>query len=109
LIIHLPPVEDWVTLSYLGLDGGARELREAWRVVDNLPPMTDPNEVSAVAAATGVDLDSDEKSRANKVLFVPDVVRAEGGRSSAQLRRPTPSGAPIWPPPCPGCSGPAKW
>jgi hypothetical protein len=89
LVIQLPPVEDWVTVSFVGLDGVARELRESWRVVENLPPMTDPNEMSAAAAAMGVDLDSDEKSRANKLLFVPDVVRAEGGTSSAQLRRPT--------------------
>ncbi len=89
LVIQLPPVEDWVAVSFVGLDGVARELRESWRVVENLPPMTDPNDMSAAAAAMGVDLDSDEKSRANKLLFVPDVIRAERGTSSAQLRRPT--------------------
>ena len=35
----------------------------------------------------GLDLDSDEKSRAKKLLYVPDVVDLEQGRSSAELDR----------------------
>ena len=89
LIIQLPPDEEWVVVGYTDADGAAREVRVDWKVVDNLPPMTDPDALSPAAAAQGVDLDSDEKSRASKLLFVPDVVRAERGVSSAALTTPT--------------------
>jgi hypothetical protein len=88
LIIQAPPDEDWVTVSYVGLDGVERELRERWQVTDNLPPMTDLDAVNATAASMGLDLDSDEKARAKKMLFVPEVIELEGGQSSAALAAP---------------------
>ena len=88
LVIQLPPDEEWVTVTYLGLDGEQHELRADWQVGANLPPMTDLDAVSTTAASLGFDLDSDEKSRAKKVLYVPDVVELENGQSSAELAEP---------------------
>ena len=53
LRIHLPPNEEWVTLSYVGTDGTPRELREPWRVVDNLPPGLLPTMVDLAARSNG--------------------------------------------------------
>jgi hypothetical protein len=88
LVIQSPPDEDWVTLTYVGLDGSSQELREQWKVTTNLPPMTDLDAVSETSASMGLDLDSDEKSRAKKALYVREVVELERGRSSAELAAP---------------------
>ena len=88
LVIQSPPDEDWVTLTYVGLDGSNQELREQWKVATNLPPMTDLDAVSESSALMGLDLDSDEKSRAKKALYVRDVVELERGQSSAELAAP---------------------
>ncbi|MEU8226413.1 S41 family peptidase [Kribbella sp. NPDC048915] len=88
LVIQAPPDEDWVTLTYIGLDGSTQELREQWKVTTNLPPMTDLDALSETSASMGLDLDSDEKSRAKKVLYVREVVELERGRSSAELAAP---------------------
>ncbi|WP_238152726.1 S41 family peptidase [Kribbella speibonae] len=88
LVIQSPPDEDWVTLSYVGLDGSDQELREQWKVTTNLPPMTDLDAISEASAVMGLDLDSDEKSRAKKALYVRDVVELERGQSSAELAAP---------------------
>lgn len=102
LVIQAPPDEDWVTLTYVGLDGSGQELREQWKVTTNLPPMTDLDAVGEAAAAMGLDLDSDEKSRAKKVLYVRDVVELERGRSSAELRTPAAVGGADLPTTMPG-------
>ena len=60
----------------------------AWQVTTNLPPMADLDAVTTTAASMGLDLDSDEKSRAKKLLYVPAVVAMEGGQSSAELAEP---------------------
>jgi Peptidase family S41 len=74
LVIHLPPDEEWVTVSYLGTDGNEHELRQPWLVTENLPPFVgDLNQVSTTAASLGVDLDADEVSRARTLLFAPQV------------------------------------
>jgi Peptidase family S41 len=74
LLIHLPPDEEWVTVSYLGTDGAEHELRQAWLVTENLPPFVgDLDQVSTSAACLGVDLDADEASRARTLLFAPQV------------------------------------
>ncbi|MDX8030735.1 S41 family peptidase [Lentzea sp. BCCO 10_0856] len=76
LVIQLPPDEAWVVVTYRGA-AGAEEIRVDWQVIDNLPPMTDVDSLSPAAAAQGVDLDSDEKARAKKLLHAPNVVQAE--------------------------------
>jgi hypothetical protein len=78
LRIHLPPDEEWVTVSYTGLDGGRRELRQEWLVTENLPPMSgDLDAVSPAAVSFGLDLDADEAGQARKMLFAPQVVAQE--------------------------------
>jgi len=93
MVIQLPPDEDWVTVSYVGLDGVAAELRADWQVSDNPPPMADLDAVNDTAALLGVDLDSDEKTRAKKLLFAPAVMQLEAGITSAQLDEPAAVGA----------------
>ncbi|TDD45932.1 peptidase S41 [Kribbella antibiotica] len=102
LVIQAPPDEDWVVLSYLGLDGSKQELREQWQVTTNLPPMTDLDAINATSALMGVDLDSDEKARAKKALYVREVVALERGRSSAELSMPTAVGGADVPTTMPG-------
>lgn len=102
LIIQSPPDEDWVTLTYVGLDGSEQELREQWKVTDNLPPMTDLDAVNTTAASMGLDLDSDEKGRAKKLLFVPEVIDLEQGQSSAELTEPAAVGGTDLPTTMPG-------
>jgi Peptidase family S41 len=88
LKMQSPPDEDWVTLSYKGLDGSEQELRQQWNITQNLPPMADLDAVSTTAASMGLDLDSDEKTRAKKLLFMPEVIDLEQGQTSAQLPEP---------------------
>ncbi|WP_237771144.1 S41 family peptidase [Kribbella sp. ALI-6-A] len=102
LVIQAPPDEEWVTLTYLGLDGSAQELREQWKVTTNLPPMTDLDAITEASASMGLDLDSDEKSRAKKALYVRDVVELERGESSAALAAPVAVGAADLPTTMPG-------
>ena len=87
LIIHLPPDEEWVTVSYLAPDGSPQTLRHDWMVVTNLPPFTgNPNEVSATAATLGLDLDADEAGRAKTLLFAPTVAQAWRAAQPATLQ-----------------------
>ncbi|GDY68628.1 hypothetical protein SAV14893_080210 [Streptomyces avermitilis] len=90
LRIHLPPFEEWVTISYVDEGGTKREFRENWRVVDNLPAFVDADTVSSVAAAQGLDLEADETSRARVLLFAPRVLAqakaAEAGEPAPDLR-----------------------
>lgn len=72
LSAHLPPFEEWVTVSYTGTDGAAHELRENWQIVENLPRMTGP--LGEAALFLGMDYEGDEISRANVMLFAPRVV-----------------------------------
>jgi hypothetical protein len=102
LVIQAPPDEEWVTLTYLGLDGSVQELREQWKVTTNLPPMTDLDAITEASAAMGLDLDSDEKSRAKKALYVRDVVELERGESSVALTAPVAVGAADLPTTMPG-------
>jgi hypothetical protein len=85
LKMQLPPDEDWVDVTYAGTDAQPHELRVTWRVAANLPPMTDLDTLTPATASLGLDLDADERSRAVKLLYKPDVVDLEGGQSSAQL------------------------
>ncbi|MFI8305077.1 S41 family peptidase [Streptomyces sp. NPDC085927] len=77
LRIHLPPFEEWVTVSYVDESGTQHELRENWRIVENLPPMVDADAISTAALAQGLDLDADETGRAKVLLFAPRVVAQE--------------------------------
>jgi hypothetical protein len=47
LRMHLPPDEEWVTVSYVDADGVHRELRERWLVAANAPAMADDDVVTS--------------------------------------------------------------
>ncbi|ANZ42285.1 peptidase S41 [Lentzea guizhouensis] len=85
LVIQLPPDEEWVVVTYRDAEGTSQDLRVSWQVTENLPPMTDVDELSPAAAAQGVDLDSDEKARAKKLLHAPKVVAAEAAGGAVAM------------------------
>ena len=85
LRIHVPPDEDWVIVTYLDQSGTERELREQWRVTENLPMMTDLDRPSTTSTNLGLDLDADERSRAKTLLYAPEVVEASQGRAEVEL------------------------
>jgi hypothetical protein len=74
LRIHLPPDEEWVTVSYLDRKGIRRELREQWLVAPNAPALADAEGLSTAAASMGLDLTADETSRARALLYAPRAV-----------------------------------
>ncbi len=79
LMIVPPPDEEWVTVSYVGLDNQAREARFAWRT-RGLPAVitgADPDAVSEQAAALGFDLETMAVQRARQDLFAPHVAEAQ--------------------------------
>ncbi|WP_329112810.1 S41 family peptidase [Streptomyces sp. NBC_01353] len=82
LSAHLPPFEEWVTVSYTGSDGTARELRENWQIVENLPPMAGPT--GEAALVMGVDYEADEISRANLMLFAPHIIEQQHAVDSGE-------------------------
>jgi C-terminal processing protease CtpA/Prc len=73
---HVPPDEDWVVLRYVDADGIAKELRESWRVTENLPPFVDTAALTPAAVAQGLDLGTDEVGRALQVLYFPETITA---------------------------------
>jgi Peptidase family S41 len=82
LRIHLPPDEEWVTVTYVGLDGAEHELRQEWLVTDNLPPMVgDLDAISVASVSMAFDLDAEETNLARKMLFAPQVVAQERART----------------------------
>jgi hypothetical protein len=94
LVVHLPPDEEWVTVSYVGTDGNEHELRQPWLVTENLPPFVgDLDQVSTSAACLGVDLDADEASRARTLLFAPQVAgQVQAGEPPALTTSPATAG-----------------
>ncbi len=85
LRMHLPPDEEWVTVTYIGMDAVTRELRVPWLVAENLPPMADLAEVSTTATSLGLDLDADDTSRAKRMLFAPDATARLGSQRAPTL------------------------
>ncbi|MFF3448617.1 S41 family peptidase [Streptomyces sp. NPDC002667] len=87
LMVHLPPFEQWVTVSYIGTDGRHHELRESWRLFDSPPAPVDADTASSAALSQAVDLDTQETNRAKVMLFAPRVYAQE---SAAAAGRPAP-------------------
>lgn len=78
LRIVAPPDEEWVTVSYVGLDGTARETRFSWQV-QGLPQAglsIDPNAMTLKATALGYDLETVAIQAARQKLFAPQVTEA---------------------------------
>ncbi|HVQ07875.1 MAG TPA: S41 family peptidase [Allosphingosinicella sp.] len=79
LIVVPPPDEEWASVSYIGLDGIAREARFEWRTL-GLPSVitgADPDAVSDQATALGFDLETIAVQRARQDLFAPHVAEAQ--------------------------------
>jgi hypothetical protein len=94
LVMQLPPEEDWIDVTYVTADQTTAETRVAWEVATNLPPSTDLDEVSPASLANALDLDADERDRARKRLYHPEVVRLENEQTEAgQLPEPQAVGA----------------
>src|SRR4051794_8346460 len=74
LRLHLPPDEEWVTITYLDAGGVRHELRQPWLVGPNVPPLADADAPSPAAASIGLDLFADEVGRARARLFAPQAV-----------------------------------
>ena len=85
LRMHLPPDEEWVTVSYLDGAGVRRELREPWLVAPNAPTLTDTDTVSTAAASMGLDLHADETGRARALLYAPAAVEQTFGNMAIEL------------------------
>lgn len=85
LRLHLPPDEEWVTVSYLDASGVRRELREPWLVAPNAPTLTDTGTITTAAASLGVDLHADETSRARALLYAPRAVEQTFGNMAVDL------------------------
>ncbi|MEU4514383.1 S41 family peptidase [Nonomuraea wenchangensis] len=95
LRVHVPPDEDWVVLGYVGADGISRELRERWRVAENVPPFVDADALTAAAVAQGLDLGTDEIGRAVKLLYVPEAITAAESTDAALTAEPAEPGAAV--------------
>ncbi|TQN42680.1 peptidase S41-like protein [Blastococcus colisei] len=85
LRLHLPPDEEWVTVSYTDADGVRRELREPWLVAPNAPAMADAEVLTTAAASQGLDLHADETSRARALLYAPRAVEQTLGNLAIEL------------------------
>jgi C-terminal processing protease CtpA/Prc len=71
----LPPEEDWVVVTYRGLDGEQREIRLDWQVA-----VAGPSGVAdtglGVQAAQGVDVQVEAVNEAKKLMFAPGAAEA---------------------------------
>jgi C-terminal processing protease CtpA/Prc len=85
LRLHLPPDEEWVTVTYLDAGGVRRELRAPWVVAPNVPPMADDGELSTAAASMGLDLLTDEVNRATARLYAPRAIEEQFGAAEVEL------------------------
>ncbi|MDX2344589.1 MAG: S41 family peptidase, partial [Acidimicrobiia bacterium] len=76
LITTVPPDEDWVTITYRGLDGEMRQVRKEWRLVgagDNAATRM----TSASDAALGLDLQTAAVGEARKHVYARKAAAAE--------------------------------
>jgi cytosine/adenosine deaminase-related metal-dependent hydrolase/C-terminal processing protease CtpA/Prc len=75
LVRSMPPDEDWVVVTYRGLDGEQREIRLDWRVAVAGPGGADGTGLAG-RAAQGLDLSVQAVNEAKKQMFAPAAVRA---------------------------------
>ena len=97
MVRSLPPDEDWVVVTYRGLDGVEREIRFDWQVATPGSDGTDgtglgrgrdgragPRDVAALAAQ-GTDIEVQAVNEAKKEMFAPRAVEAEADIASAAV------------------------
>jgi cytosine/adenosine deaminase-related metal-dependent hydrolase len=79
LAAGLPPDEEWVTLTYRGLDGKIHEYKQEWLIFE--PGRggfsLTPENAMTVATALGMDGHTDDIQEVKKVLYAPKIVMAE--------------------------------
>ena len=85
LRLHLPPDEEWVTVTYRDAQGALHELREPWLVAPNAPAMADAEGLTTAAASLGLDLHADETSRARALLYAREAVEQTLGNMAIEL------------------------
>jgi hypothetical protein len=85
LRLHLPPDEEWVSVTYLDGSGLRHELRQSWLVGPNVPPLADADAASTAAASLGLDLYADDAGRARALLFAPQAVEAQFSDVEAEV------------------------
>lgn len=87
LRIQLPPDENWVTVNYIGTDNVARETRVDWRVVRTGAAGAADDAAASLEtqASQGLDLDSELKSQARKLLYFPEVATFEAAAAQGTL------------------------
>ena len=96
LRLHLPPDEEWVSVTYRDAQGVRRELREPWLVAANAPTMADTATLSTAAASQGLDLHADETGRARALLYAPEAVDQTFGNMAIELSQaPAEAGAEV--------------
>ncbi|ROR46568.1 S41 family peptidase [Kitasatospora cineracea] len=95
LMVHLPPFEQWVTVSYIGTGGEAGELRESWRIFDSPSGPAGAGPTDSASIAQAVDIDTQETNRAKVVLFAPQVLaRQNAVATGGPLPEPRPGEIP---------------
>jgi cytosine/adenosine deaminase-related metal-dependent hydrolase len=81
LITTVPPDEDWVTITYQGLDDEVRQVRKEWRLIgagrDSGPALSE-----ASHAALGLDLQTALVGETRKHVYAPKIAAAEEAASS---------------------------
>jgi C-terminal processing protease CtpA/Prc len=83
LVRSLPPDEDWVVVTYRGLDGVEREIRLDWQVaVAGVDGSDGTGRGVAGQAAQGVDIEVQAVNEAKKLMFAPRAVEAEADIAS---------------------------
>ncbi|MEM1368205.1 MAG: S41 family peptidase [Cyanobacteria bacterium P01_H01_bin.15] len=78
LFRSLPPEEDWVIISYLGLDGAQYEIRVDWLVFQRTSRFEEsPIPVRPDDAKLAYNIESEAVAEAKRILFAPEVIEAE--------------------------------
>lgn len=93
LSVVLPPEEDWVVITYRTLTGQTAEIKLDWLIMDPSSPSdgtATPADDMSVVSAVGLDIELDAIQQARKVLFVPQVIKAE--RAMARRSKPMAAG-----------------
>ncbi len=76
LVTSLPPDEEWVTITYRGLDGEVRETRKEWRLVSVGPsPWRALSDASSMAL--GLDVQTSAVGETRKQLYAREAAEAE--------------------------------
>ncbi len=84
LVVSLPPDEDWVVVTYRGLDGVEREIRVDWQVAVAGSGGDDGTGLS-VRAAQGVDVGVRAANEAKAAMFAPRAVEAAADIASPSV------------------------